>query len=335
MIATGRACDVLITNYHLENLLKTYKGFLKCVSTIELVSESDLTCCVVQAMFSIFLVSFSLQLAFAEAEMKEGKAPVIIVSVDGMDWRLLKSRAFNTPNFNFIAQTGVTAEYLKNVVPSLTWPNHHSFLTGLYSESHGIVSNTFWDPVYEEMFIFGYDCSNFDPKFYNDSEPIWLSLQKQGGRSASYFWPATTSYVEKPTYYVKETCLINCSAINSKDLPKYRNRTLQGWPPYVHCAPDIKRPWSDRVNKTIQWLMSDKPPQFISLYFEEPDMTGHEHGPFSQQYKNAVERVDRDAVGFLLKRLKETDLLEKVSFFTLLRVALYANLSLLLPPDNK
>ena len=131
---------------------------------------------------------------------------MIIVSVDGMDWRLLKSRAFNTPNFNFIAQTGVTAEYLKNVLPSLTWPNHHSFLTGLYSESHGIVANTFWDPVYEEMFIFGYDCSNFDPKFYNDSEPIWLSLQKQGGRSASYFWPATTSYVEKPTYYVKETC---------------------------------------------------------------------------------------------------------------------------------
>jgi len=81
--------------------------------------------------------------------------------------------------------------------------------------------------------------------------------------------------------------------------------------------------------------MSDKPPQFISLYFEEPDMTGHEHGPFSQQYKNAVERVDRDAVGFLLKRLNETDLLEKVSFFTLLRVALYANLSLLHPPDNK
>ena len=39
-----------------------------------------------QAMFSIFLVSFSLQLAYAEAEIKEGKAPVIIVSVDGMDW---------------------------------------------------------------------------------------------------------------------------------------------------------------------------------------------------------------------------------------------------------
>ena len=77
---------------------------------------------VVQAMFSIFLVSFSLQLAYAEAEIKEGKAPVIIV--DGMDWRVLKSRAFNTPNFNFIAQTGVKAEYLKNVVPSLTWPNH-------------------------------------------------------------------------------------------------------------------------------------------------------------------------------------------------------------------
>ena len=44
MIATGHACDVLITNYYLENLLKTYKGSLKCVSTLEQVSESDLAC---------------------------------------------------------------------------------------------------------------------------------------------------------------------------------------------------------------------------------------------------------------------------------------------------
>lgn len=293
-----------------------HKRLERCISndfTVEQVCSSMTGRIAIQAMFAIFFLSFSLQLAFAVAKIKDGQSPLIIVSLDGMDWRILKNHVLNTPNLNFIAQTGVKAEYMMNVVPSVTWPNHHTFVTGLYAESHGIVANRFWDPVYEEMFIFGYDCSNFDPKFYNDSEPLWLTLQKQGGRSASYFWPGTTSYVEKPTYYEKETCLVDCSAINSKDLPKYRNRTLQGWPPYVHCAFDIfRRPWTDRVNKTIQWLQSDKPPQFIALYFEEPDSTGHAHGPFSQQYKDTVERVDRDAVGLLIKRLNETQLLPKV-----------------------
>lgn len=264
-------------------------------------------------MFALFFAIFSLQLAYTVSEVNEGQPPLIIVSLDGMDWRILKRHVSNTPNFNFIAETGVKAEYLMNVVPSETWPNHQTLLTGLYAESHGIVSNVFWDPVYEEMFIFGYDCSNFDPKFYNDAEPIWLTLQKQGGRSASYFWPATTSYSEKPTYYIKETCLFDCSAVNSKDLTKYRNRTLPGFPPYIHCAFNLRGAWADRVNKAIEWLQSDKPPHFVALYFEEPDNAGHNYGPFSQEYKDTVERVDKEAVGLLLKRLNESDLLQKVS----------------------
>ncbi|XP_073227398.1 bis(5'-adenosyl)-triphosphatase ENPP4-like [Porites lutea] len=263
-------------------------------------------------MFLIVLASFCLQFTYAGAEIKPGEPPLVIVSLDGMDWRVLKNHRF-TPNLDFIARTGVTADYIKNVVPSSTWPNHHSLLTGLYSENHGIVANKFWDPVYEEIFIFGFDCSNFDPKFYNNSEPLWLTVQKQGGRSASYFWPATTSYAEKPTYHAKETCLIDCGAINSKDLPKYRNRTFPGFPPYIHCAFNLRGPWADRVNNVTHWLLSDAPPHFVALYFEEPDTTGHEHGPSSQQYLDAVENADKNAVGFLLKRLNESHLLEKVN----------------------
>ena len=263
-------------------------------------------------MFLPFLVWFLFHLMYGAAA-NDDQPPLIIVSLDGMDWRVLKSQIANTANLNFIAQTGVKAEFIKNVMPSNTWPNHHSILTGLYAESHGIVANVFWDPVYEEKFVFAYDCSNFDPKFYNASEPIWLSLQKQGKRSASYFWPATTSYPIKPTYYKSETCLLNCDAIDPKDLPKFRNRTLPGFPPYVHCAFDIRGAWSERVDKTVEWLRLEKPPHFIALYIDQPDDTGHSYGPFSQEYKQMVENVDINAVGYLLKRLNETSFLQKVN----------------------
>ena len=211
-------------------------------------------------MFLLLLLRVLFQLTHAAGEVEDDQPPLIIVSLDGLDWRVLKGQLSKTTNLNFIALTGVRADYIRNVMPSSTWPNHQSILTGLYPESHGIVDNVFWDPVYGEQFIFGYDCSNFDPKFYNASEPIWLSMQKQGGRSASYFWPATTSYQVKPTYYQRETCLINCSAINPKGLSKFRNRTFPGFPPYVHRAFDVEvrrlyvliRRWSGLVRKNLR-----------------------------------------------------------------------------------
>lgn len=164
-----------------------------------------------------------------------GDGTVVLVSMDGMRWQFIDSGHANTKNLNYLAQNGVKAKYIKTVVPSKTWPNHHSFLTGLYPESHGIVSNNFWDPVYQEKFVLDYDCSNYDPKFYNASEPIWLTLQKSGGRSGVYFWPGFAGYDEKPTFYEKPICYLNCNDVDPKKLPLMRNTTRSGWPPYIHC----------------------------------------------------------------------------------------------------
>lgn len=166
------------------------------------------------------LLSLSLHGIFSEAA-KKGKETVILISMDGMGWQYISGQFADTPNQDAVGRNGVRAKYTINVVPTITWPTHHSYVTGLYPESHGIVSNSFWDPVYKENFIYDYDCSNYDPKFYNASEPIWLTLQKQGGRSG---------YREKPTYYEKPICLVNCSAIDPKDLPKYRKKTRKTWP---------------------------------------------------------------------------------------------------------
>ena len=230
------------------------------------------------------LLSLSLHGIFSEAA-KKGKETVILISMDGMGWQYISGQFADTPNLDAVGRNGVRAKYTINVVPTITWPTHHSYVTGLYPESHGIVSNSFWDPVYKENFIYDYDCSNYDPKFYNASEPIWLTLQKQGGRSGVYFWPGSSGYREKPTYYEKPICLVNCSAINPKDLPKYRKKARKTWPSYIHCLPNYTEPFTSRLDKVIKWLKSDKPPQFVAVYIDHPDWEGHEYGPQSKEYK--------------------------------------------------
>ena len=73
---------------------------------------------------------------------------VILVSYDGFRWDYMAK--VHTPNLNFIASNGIKAKHLLNTFVTKTFPNHFTLVTGLYEESHGIVANTFFDPVFND-----------------------------------------------------------------------------------------------------------------------------------------------------------------------------------------
>jgi len=271
-------------------------------------------------MVGALLVAVSLFTAFPAVIQAKEPQTVLLVSMDGMPWNLISGKFANTPNLDRVGKNGVKAKYIKTVVPGKTWPTHQTILTGLYPESHGIVSNVFWDPVYKEKFILEFDCSNFDPKFYNESEPIWLTLQRSTtnkGRSGVYFWPGFGGYKEMPSFYRKPICKLNCSAVDAKELLNLRNKTRSTWPPYEHCYPDFFNKTTEtypmRVDRVIDWLKSDDPPRFVALYIDAPDWKGHSDGALSQEYKDSIEEVDRDAVGYLLDQLGKESLDDKVN----------------------
>lgn len=271
-------------------------------------------------MFRVLLLAVAyLFMTFPAVIQSKEPQTVLLVSMDGMPWNLISGKFADTPNLDRVAKKGVKAKYIKTVVPGKTWPTHQSMLTGLYPENHGIVSNKFWDPVYKETFILEYDCTNFDPKFYNESEPIWLTLQRSTAnkeRSGVYFWPGFGGYKEMPSFYRKPICKLNCSAVDPKELPNLRSKTRKTWPPYEHCYPDFfneTEAYPKRVDRVIGWLKSDDPPRFVALYIDAPDWKGHSDGALSQAYKDSIEEVDRDAVGYLLDQLEKESLDDKVN----------------------
>ena len=86
----------------------------------------------------VLLLAFIIQAKFAHGhEESEATGPLIIVSLDGLRWQFIEDGYANMPSYEMIAQNGVTAKYIKTVMPSKTWPNHHSYMTGLWAESHG------------------------------------------------------------------------------------------------------------------------------------------------------------------------------------------------------
>jgi len=188
---------------------------------------------------------------------------LILVSFDGCRYDYPDSA--NTPALDQMARNGIKASGLKTVFPSKTFPNHLSIATGLYPEHHGIISNKIYNAKTDEW----YKLSNGAPKqskWYH-GEPIWSTAEKQGVKAATFFWPGSEAEIagQRPSY----------------------------WKPYKG-----RTPYKDRVNQVLKWLDLPKAerPRFISLYFDEPDHSGHEYGPESPKTLRALERVDSQLV---------------------------------------
>lgn len=51
----------------------------------------------------------------------------------------------------------------------------------------------------------------------------------------------------------------------------------------------------------------------MALYIDHPDWEGHEYGSYSNEYKRAIEKVDRDVVGYFIDRLRDEELIDTVN----------------------
>ncbi len=207
------------------------------------------------------------------------KPTLILVSFDGC--RYDYPNMATTPALDEMAAEGVKADGLKTSFPSKTFPNHLTIVTGLYPEHHGIIANRIYDDVNDETYTLG-NGAVLESKWYQ-GEPVWVTAERQGLRTATFFWPGSEAEIGgyRPTYYK---------------------------------AYDNDFPYNKRVEQVLAWL--DMPeatrPQFLSLYFDEPDHSGHEFGPASTEAIAALERVDKQLAS-LLDGIEERHLEDKVN----------------------
>uniref|UniRef100_A0A8C1X9X5 SMB domain-containing protein n=1 Tax=Cyprinus carpio TaxID=7962 RepID=A0A8C1X9X5_CYPCA len=82
---------------------------------------------------------------------------------------------------------GTHAPHMRPVYPSKTFPNLYTLATGLYPESHGIVCNSMYDPVFKAHFrLRGREKLNHR---WWGGQPIWITAEKQGVKAGTFFWP--------------------------------------------------------------------------------------------------------------------------------------------------
>ncbi len=220
--------------------------------------------------FLMLICVVALSTGFRKDSRKPFKNSVLMVSLDAFRWDY--NQIYNTPNLNRLAHDGVKADRMFSSFPTVTFPNHYSIATGLYPDHHGLISNSFAAPDLGLYYRMGDRAAVENPAFYG-GEPIWVTAEKQGVKSASFFWVGSEAPVGgiHPTYW-----------------KKYDDNVTFG----------------ERIDTVIKWLgyPREKRPELVTLYFDEPDHTSHIFGPVAPQTGRVVEHLD-SLIGVLRAKL--------------------------------
>ncbi|KAK2856478.1 hypothetical protein Q5P01_005213 [Channa striata] len=205
---------------------------------------------------------------------------LLLVSFDG--FRCDYIDRVPTPNFNILIREGVMVEHVENAYITKTLPNHYSLVTGLYAETHGIVANEMYDPALNRSFSMETD-SIYDSRWWEEAVPLWVTVQKAGGRSGAAMWPGSD---------VK----------------------IHGMFPNKYLPYNASVSFESRVERVIEWFSAPKEEavDFGVLYWEEPDESGHKYGPQSSFMDRVIVEID-EKLGFLINELKKAGLYEKVN----------------------
>ncbi|OBA23742.1 Phosphodiest-domain-containing protein, partial [Metschnikowia bicuspidata var. bicuspidata NRRL YB-4993] len=187
----------------------------------------------------------------------------LLISLDGFHPHYINAE--NTPTLHRMLVDGYGAPHMVPSFPSLTFPNHWTLVTGLYPADHGIVGNTFYDPLLKKQFINTNPDLGLDPQFWQGGEPVWTTAAKQGVRSAIHMWPGSEVPGvgdNGPTY-----------------IDKYNG----------------SEPLAAKADRIFSWLDIDdlsRRPELILAYVPTIDQFGHKFGISGPELTGALRYVD-------------------------------------------
>ena len=201
---------------------------------------------------------------------------VILVGIDGLRWDAIDRQT--APELNALAAKGARVIKMVPVMPTYTFVNFYALATGLYADGTGVTGNITYSKEFDDY---------MGRKMHGETrwwggEPIWVSAEKQGVRTAAMFWLGSEAEIKgvRPSF----------------------------WSPYEHYKPN-----SERVDTVLGWLALPKEdrPRLITLYFSDVDSAGHRYGPKSVEEGNAIREVDT-RIGDLRAGIQKLGLEERI-----------------------
>jgi len=216
-------------------------------------------------------------------------APVLMISVDGMKPEYVTqadAHGLRIPYLRSLMRDGAYADGVTGVWPTVTYPSHTTMITGVPPATHGILSNTLFDP----------DRALYGAWYWYTSQvrvpTLWQAAHAAGLRTASIGWPVSVGAPADSIDWL---------------IPEY----WRGPSPGATAGPSdreliaaISRPdnmldeMQQRLgpymmgNETSIEILRAHKPAFMTIHLSSLDETEHQHGPFSPEANRTLEALD-------------------------------------------
>lgn len=219
-------------------------------------------------------------------------APVLMISVDGLrpaDVLEADQRGLKVPTLKALAADGLYASGVHNVLPTVTYPNHTTLITGVWPSRHGIANNRIYDPAQVNMGAWYWYARDIKVK------TLWDSVHEARGVTASFSWPVSVG-ADAVDYIIPEYW----RARTAEDLNLLRALSTKGLIEALEPATGI--PFADIIGESVKAdearaqytaaLISAKRPTFTTLHLVALDHNEHEYGPGSPEANAILEALD-------------------------------------------
>jgi len=247
--------------------------------------------------------------ALLSASASAQAAPVLMISIDGLrpgDVLDADTRGIHVPVLKKLAADGVYATGVRNALPTVTYPNHTTLITGVWPAKHGIPNNPTFDPLQNNMAGWYWYAQDIKVR------TLWDAVHDSGGKVASLSWPVSVG-ASSIDYNVPEIWRAN----TAEDQKLVRALSTQGIVPLMEKASGLKLEQADGETVEVDVgrtrfaaaVIAAKHPQFTTVHLRGLDHIEHGFGPGSAEAKAALETLD-GAVGRLIidARKAEPDL---------------------------
>ncbi len=242
-----------------------------------------------------------LLIAFQNIKAQQDRH-VLLISIDGLRPDFYMEKAWDTPNLKALMKTGVYADGINSIFPSVTYPSHTTIVTGAFPREHGIFYNVprtsqdnhwFWE--YDRI----------------TTKTIWQAALEKGLTTGAVMWPVTVGApitfnfpVRRPYGKEKGNQLsVTEPVVTPKALmPQMRSAGIvTSKDQFTH----------ENVDQTIgdiaHYIIKMHHPGLMAVHFINVDHMQHVHGRNNVFVKNAIHNVDVQ-IGKLIALLKEDNL---------------------------
>jgi predicted AlkP superfamily pyrophosphatase or phosphodiesterase len=239
---------------------------------------------------------FAILFLLAAASTLSARQPLVVVSVDGLDHRYLRDcdkLGLRIPNLRRLMKEGAWADGVVGEIPTITWPEHTTILTGVPPSVHGIQENQMWD--YSLIHV----------------KTLWDALRSANLTTAAITWPVTVNAPitwNLPEVFEKRRGgSMDLAAIAKKATPGLIEEITKSYPSFPQQWVDDRT----RMQATL-FLIQQKHPDFLAVHFVDLDSEEHDTEPFSAASKAILEYTD-ELIGRIVAALPKNAALALLS----------------------